>query len=88
MKVFTLALWVANYIIATSLQNDKVLANKGKGLLEFNVFAVVACGIVSLISSFGLDEDNVITIVSGIAAILILPCYAVAQIMVAVRLMS
>lgn len=84
----TVVLWGINYIIARQLLKDNTLIENGAGLLKFNVYAVVAIGIISTLSSLGLSDDNIVNIAVSIAGLAVIPCYVLAQIIVAVKLMK
>mgnify|MGYP000755802107 CR=1 FL=1 len=84
----TAVLWGIDYIIARQLLKDIALIENGAGTLKFNVYAVVAMGIISTFSSLGLADDNIVNVAVSIAGLAVIPCYALAQIIVAVKLMK
>lgn len=86
--VCNIVVWIMNYSIAKALLGDERINQNGSSILKFNVYAVVGAGIISIISSFGLSEENIIEIITSIGGLAILPCYLLSQFLVAAKLIK
>lgn len=86
--IASIYVWFVNYSIASMLREDSQLNKNGTKLLSFNLFSVIAFGIIVIIMSIGLAENNPINIVASYMGMVVLPCYVFAQLIVAVKLLK